>query len=85
MKSLNLNVTLFVACLFSSQTPLEYIPPNTPSIDIIIGTDIKMDVRDMSDFQSGSFDVVIDKGIIIIALIHSSMEVTANICTCIWF
>jgi hypothetical protein len=39
----------------------------------------------MSDFQSGSFDVVIDKGIIIIALIHSSMEVTANICTCIWF
>jgi hypothetical protein len=42
-----------------------------------------MDVRDMSGFQSGSFDAVIDKGIIIIALLHSSMEVTANICTCI--
>lgn len=24
--------------------------------------DIKMDVRDMSDFESGSFDAVIDKG-----------------------
>jgi EEF1A lysine methyltransferase 4 len=43
----------------------EYVPSNMPSIDILIGTDIKMDVRDMSHFQSGSFDAVIDKGTIV--------------------
>lgn len=28
-------------------------------------TDTKMDVRNMSDFESGSFDAVIDKGTVI--------------------
>lgn len=35
----------------------------------------------MSDFGSGSFDAVIDKGIVIIAVLDSIVEATANICT----
>lgn len=34
----------------------------------------------MSDFESGSFDAVIDKGTIIIAVLDSIMDATANIC-----
>jgi hypothetical protein len=48
----------------SSRDLPEYVPSNMPSTDILIGTDIKMDVRDMSHFQSSSFDAVIDKGTI---------------------
>ena len=49
----------------------------------LIGTDMKMDVKDMSDFESGSFDAVIDKGTIVIAVLDSIMEAIVNICTCI--
>ncbi|ONM03098.1 S-adenosyl-L-methionine-dependent methyltransferase superfamily protein [Zea mays] len=41
---------------------------------------MKMDVKNMSDFESGSFDAVIDKGTIIIAVLDSIMDATANIC-----
>jgi hypothetical protein len=44
---------------------------------------MKMDVKNMSDFESGSFDAVIDKGTIIIAVLDSIMDATANICTLI--
>ena len=44
---------------------------------------MKMDVKNMSDFESGSFDAVIDKGTIIIAVLDSFMEATAIICTLI--
>jgi len=44
---------------------------------------MKMDVKDMSDFESGSFDAVIDKGTIVIAVLDSIMEAIVNICTCI--
>lgn len=46
--------------------------------------DMKMDVKNMSDFESGSFDAVIDKGTIIIAVLDSIMEATANADTCTW-
>ena len=37
----------------------------------------------MSYFESGSFDAVIDKGIIVIVVLDSIMEEIVNICICI--
>uniref|UniRef100_A0A0A9AAH4 Uncharacterized protein n=1 Tax=Arundo donax TaxID=35708 RepID=A0A0A9AAH4_ARUDO len=38
----------------------------------------------MPDFESGSFDAVIDKGTIIIAVLDSMMEAVACTCPCIF-
>jgi hypothetical protein len=61
--------------------PLQYTPPNLIPLISLIDTDMKMDVRNMSDFESGSFEAVIDKGTISIAVVDSIVDAIVNIFT----